>query len=143
MSNGPKRFWRGRIMKQSLTTTGYMRVNLTTPNTCQQKVRKVHVLMLEAFHGAKPSPSAVGRHLNDIRTDNRIENLAWGSYGDNMRDMIRNGTHHNARKTHCIHGHEFTPENTGANTGNNRSCKTCTSIRSKKRYARLKAERET
>jgi len=30
----------------------------------------------------------------------------------------------NARKTHCIHGHEFTPENTIAR-GNGRGCRTC------------------
>lgn len=30
----------------------------------------------------------------------------------------------NAKKTHCIHGHEFTPENTGRQT-NGRMCMTC------------------
>jgi hypothetical protein len=32
----------------------------------------------------------------------------------------------NSRKTHCIHGHKFTPENTGVQKGRYRYCKTCT-----------------
>lgn len=31
----------------------------------------------------------------------------------------------NARKTHCKHGHEFTPENTHVRAGGGRSCRTC------------------
>ena len=38
--------------------------------------RRVHVLVLEAFVGAKP-PGKVARHLNGDVCDNRIENLAW------------------------------------------------------------------
>lgn len=48
---------------------------------------------------------------------------------------------HNALKTHCINGHEFTPENTwiGTNTRNGvkhqaRYCKTCISNRKRLRY---------
>lgn len=31
----------------------------------------------------------------------------------------------NARKTHCIHGHEFTPENTHVRPNGHRTCRTC------------------
>lgn len=50
----------------------------------------VHRVMLEAFAGPRLK-GQVGRHLNDVPTDNRIENLAWGTRGDNVRDAIRNG----------------------------------------------------
>lgn len=44
----------------------------------------------------------------------------------------------NARKTHCAHGHEFTPENTGTRTtkaGTARYCKACVRMRQKQRRA--------
>ncbi len=34
-------------------------------------------------------------------------------------------TARNARKTHCVHGHPFSPENTYSQGNGNRGCKTC------------------
>lgn len=34
----------------------------------------------------------------------------------------------NAKKTHCIHSHEFTPDNTYITPDNKRNCKTCRKI---------------
>jgi hypothetical protein len=44
----------------------------------------------------------------------------------------------NSRKTHCVHGHEFTPENTTLSPYGRR-CKTCDRRRSREAYARRKA----
>jgi hypothetical protein len=41
--------------------------------------------VLLAFVGPRPD-GALGRHLNDRPADNRVENLAWGSYADNAAD---------------------------------------------------------
>lgn len=41
---------------------------------------------------------------------------------------------HNSKKTHCAHGHEFTPENTGYRRGW-RECKTCKDLRKAKANA--------
>ncbi len=38
-----------------------------------------------------PLPGELARHLNDHNTDNRLENLAWGTYKQNFADMVRNG----------------------------------------------------
>lgn len=46
-------------------------------------------LVLEAFVGPCPEGQEV-RHLNDIRTDDRRENLAWGTRLQNMADRKRN-----------------------------------------------------
>lgn len=48
----------------------------------------------------------------------------------------------NARKTHCLRGHEFTPENTYRHRGT-RSCKQCAAFRKVERRARLARERNT
>lgn len=50
----------------------------------------VHQLMLEAFVGPRP-PKADACHWNDIRDDNRIENLRWASHQENSMDACRNG----------------------------------------------------
>lgn len=39
----------------------------------------------------------------------------------------------NRRKTHCIHGHEFTPENTRVNTKGHRECRACARIKEAKK----------
>jgi hypothetical protein len=43
-----------------------------------------------------------------------------------QENLLRGGTFQaaNAAKTHCVHGHEYTPENTMAD-GGGRSCRTC------------------
>ena len=51
----------------------------------------VHRAVLETFVGPPPTSDSVCRHLNDIPTDNRVENLAWGTHRDNTQDAIRNG----------------------------------------------------
>lgn len=48
---------------------------------------RVHKLVLEAFHGPRPFPEAVGRHLNGVESDNRAENLRWGTVTENNRDI--------------------------------------------------------
>jgi hypothetical protein len=63
----------------------YLRVNLN------QRKRKVHQLVLEAFVGARLE-GQVCRHLNGVGTDNRLENLLWGSQQENSQDAFLHGT---------------------------------------------------
>lgn len=52
--------------------------------------RLIHRLMLEAFVG--PCPSGMEAcHFNDVKADNRIENLRWGTRRENAADCARNG----------------------------------------------------
>lgn len=51
---------------------------------------RVHHLVLTAFVGPRPEGQC-GRHLNDVRTDNRLVNLAWGTPKQNTDDARRNG----------------------------------------------------
>ncbi len=63
--------------------------------------RLVHSLVLSAFVGPPPKGQE-GRHSNDVGTDNRLENLSYGTKLDNFKDSVRNGLarlnegHHNA-----------------------------------------------
>lgn len=45
------------------------------------------------WYGECPAGLLV-RHLNDVKTDNRRENLALGTTLDNAADGVRNGVHH-------------------------------------------------
>ena len=70
-------------------SAGYLGVNLRVDG--QVKRRLVHVLVLEAFVGPRPSRQHESRHLNDRKRDNRPTNLAWGLHSDNEADKQRNG----------------------------------------------------
>lgn len=52
----------------------------------------IHRLVLEAFVETQPKGLQT-RHLNGNPTDNRVENLKWGTYKENCADSIRHGTH--------------------------------------------------
>jgi HNH endonuclease/NUMOD4 motif len=77
-------------LSPAINSVGYPRVTLKDRNRKTRYVN-VHRLILECFVGMAPE-GTIGRHLNDIKTDNRLVNLAWGSHGDNRRDSYRNGT---------------------------------------------------
>ena len=85
-----------------------------------------------------------GRHLNGNPADNRWpENLAWGTSSENSHDLVRHGTHYSKYRDapECIHGHEFTPENTGRWPDGRRYCIACRKRRNKELAARRKAAR--
>ena len=56
----------------------------------KQYTKRVHTEMAKAFIGPLETGQHV-RHLNGIKTDNRLENLAYGSAKENMDDMRREG----------------------------------------------------
>lgn len=83
---------KGRVAK-ILVATAFNRkhpgINIGRRGNCQRVF--VHRAMLEAFVSPPPYLKAVTRHLNDIPTDNRLDNLRWGTASENARDAIRNG----------------------------------------------------
>lgn len=68
-------------------TNGYLRAKLCRNGTAKRYL--VHHLVTDAFLGPLPA-GMVRRHLNDIRTDNRLVNLAFGSHTDNACGAMRN-----------------------------------------------------
>ncbi|BCK58409.1 hypothetical protein NWFMUON74_61810 [Nocardia wallacei] len=87
-------------------------------------------MVADAFHGVRP-PGKVVRHLNGNSHDDRPENLAYGTDAENSADSLKHGTHYNARKTHCPHGHPYNTTN-----GPNRRCRECHRMNERVRLGR-------
>ena len=124
--NGRQRFKKGGLLKQRQLSHGYIVVMLSKRNQYQNQL--VHRLVLSAFHG-EPAEGIQCRHLNGVRSDNRLENLAWGTCSETCVDQVVHRTHRNISKTHCLRGHEFTPANTYIRPPDERMCRTCRTIR--------------
>lgn len=53
----------------------------------KRRVVYVHRLVCETFHGPAPADFTDCCHLNHDTSDNRAENLAWSTHGENMREI--------------------------------------------------------
>lgn len=78
----------GKVLKPSLTTTGYPFVVLSVG--CETKSKRVHRIVAEAFI---PNPDNMPEvnHINGDKADYSIGNLEWCSHIDNMRHAVRSG----------------------------------------------------
>jgi hypothetical protein len=88
----------GKIKAQPVAKNGYKVVVFSIHN--RSHTRYVHRLLAEAFIPKPDYPCEV-RHLNGIRSDNRLENLMWGSRSENMQDAIKHGTATVGHKNAC------------------------------------------
>jgi hypothetical protein len=75
----------GYRLKGTPNSRGYLWVRV------DGKRYATHILICETFHGPRPFPEAVVRHLNDIQTDNAFDNVVWGTLLENSQDRTRNG----------------------------------------------------
>lgn len=57
------------------------------------------VMVSDAFNGPRPSRKHDVCHNNGIRTDDRPQNLRWGTRRENSLDSLRHGTHRVAKLT--------------------------------------------
>ncbi len=73
-------------LKPCRDSRGYFTVAL------RGKTHKVHRLVAETFM-PNPKNNPLVCHKNSIQTDNRLENLYWGTYKENIRDSIELGRH--------------------------------------------------
>lgn len=115
---------------------GYKRIDLRRSG--KSYTRKVHRLVLESFVGPAPEGTEAC-HRNGRKSDNRLANLYWGTHQDNMLDKVAHGNHHNAKKTHCKRGHEYSAQNTKVvlqGTWVIRQCKACNALRARIQRAR-------
>lgn len=77
-----------RILKATIMKTGYASVTISK-NGSNRKSFTVHILVMRAF--AEVKPHLVVDHINNIRSDNRLENLRYcTSYENTSIFRIRN-----------------------------------------------------
>jgi len=73
---------------------------ITLCKSCQKKTRKVHQLVLLAYRGPCPD-GLVTRHLDGNCTNNKIENLKYGTQSENLNDRYGHGTMIQGEKIYC------------------------------------------
>ena len=128
--NGIKRTLKSHVLKPRPSDTGYLNVALGAGNA-----RSVHRLVARAFI-PNPDGHEYVLHKNNIKTDNRVENLKWGTQSETCVQSVDNGNCVNSNKTHCKHGHEFNHANTGHRKVNGRPTRYCKKCCMDRYYAR-------
>lgn len=81
--------------------------------------------------GLFDDPSLDIHHRNGNKTDNRLSNLEPLSPAEHARRHAEE-----SRKTHCVHGHAMTEENTHIRKQGFRECRTCMRERTRRYRAR-------
>lgn len=76
---------RQSIMKPSNSSNGYLTVNLYKDGGL--KHYRIHRLVAEAFIPNTDNKPCVD-HINTVITDNRLENLRWCTYEENMNNPL-------------------------------------------------------
>ena len=92
------------------------------------KARYAHRVVYEQLRGPVPEGLELD-HLCRVRRCVNPDHLEPVTRSENLRRSPITFAGRNARKTHCIRGHEFTPENT-LMTRNGRNCITCAHLHS-------------
>lgn len=88
-NDGQVRNRRTKRVRKLYVYKGYKVLTVRISGTKKQAFLPVHRVMAETFIG--PSKGRLVRHLNDVKSDNRLENLAYGTEADNAMDFLRNG----------------------------------------------------
>ena len=87
---------RERVLKQHMRRDGYLQIQFTRNGRGTGELYKVHRLVAEAFV-SNPEGKPFVCHADDNPSNNRADNLWWGTNKDNQLDSIRKGRHMSCR----------------------------------------------
>jgi len=91
-ANGVVRFWPAKLLKPKRQRKNhYLCVTLRDATSARLVYATVHSLVAGAFLPDKPD-GAVVRHKDGNPSNNRFDNLEWGTAAENMRDQYLHGT---------------------------------------------------
>ena len=81
-----------RILKSSPDAQGYLRINLCKNGG--RKTEKIHILMAIVFRGHIQSKykGLIVDHINNIKTDNRLENIQLITHRENLSKDRKGGS---------------------------------------------------
>lgn len=104
-------------------TTGYGQFKMDARRGSTVKVGP-HVFAYLYYIGEIPAGYEV-HHRCYQRACCNPRHLELKTHKENVFDSTKNPATRNAQKTHCVNGHEFTPENTHNSRNGARVCKIC------------------
>lgn len=126
--DGRVRRYPGVVLKAQIhSETGYHNISLPVDpaehNGKTQLPFGIHRLLCLAWHG-DPFDGAHAAHRNGTPGDNRPANVYWATPTENRLDAISHGWT-KPKQSQCIHGHEYTEENSYIAPNGGRHCRTC------------------
>lgn len=86
--NRRNRLIKARTLKPAISN-GYLHISLCVNNKIQSF--SVHRLLALTFLGPCPKRCVV-RHLDGVKLNNKLSNLKYGTYTQNMQDAVEHGT---------------------------------------------------
>jgi DNA-binding transcriptional regulator YiaG len=87
---GCRRHYPAVLLQPTADVTGHLLVHVSRADG-KRHAALVHGLVLEAFVGPRPSGYDI-RHLDGDPSNNRVENLAYGTRAENEADKVKHGT---------------------------------------------------
>lgn len=117
------RFYPGQVLSQTLDPKGYPVVTIGSRGSSRTPAR-VHVLVMLAFVGPCP-PGLEVLHADDVKANNVLGNLRYGTRTSNQHDAVLNGRHGMARKERDLRGHLLVAPNLRSGKLPARICLSC------------------
>lgn len=105
-------FVKGRVLTRTVNSRGYLTVSLQDKSGNRKNIF-LHRIVATAFI-SNPNHYPCVNHKNGDKTDNRVENLEWCSYEDNINHAYVMGLHGTRRRAtkyavYCIETKELFP----------------------------------